>query len=173
MSAWLTSRFEYTDIWVWMFRKADAAENLTLNGQFWVGKSILVCCMSEQWVTLWSRPALICGNSSTMGGMHFHPASISIQIIPHEVWNLFLSCFWWEKLEVMPTRETSWDNRHLLSWGQRSSCGKVGQDQRIFKKPHHCHAYFRTRGEARMDWRVPKAYSHIFHWYQSHMAGFH
>lgn len=34
-------------------------------------------------------------------------------------------------------------------------------------------AYFRRGGNAKMDWRVLKAYSHIFHWYQSHMAGFH
>lgn len=35
------------------------------------------------------------------------------------------------------------------------------------------HAYFRRGGNAKMDWRVLKACSHIFHWYQSHMAGFH
>lgn len=35
------------------------------------------------------------------------------------------------------------------------------------------HAYFRRGGNAKMDWRVLKACSHIFHWYQSHMAGFY
>lgn len=54
-----------------------------------VGPSISVGRMTERWVTRWSGPRLSGGNS-TMGGkrtsIHF---SISVQISPDEVWNLF------------------------------------------------------------------------------------
>lgn len=125
---------------------ADGFPNVSMvNIMIWIYRHLSVCWRSRkpdtEWTVLtWQKhPCLLhvwvvshfvkqasahlWKQQHNGGGMHFHPDSISIQILPHEAWNLFLSCFWWEKLEVMPTRETSWDNRHLLSWGQRSSCG--------------------------------------------------
>lgn len=129
--------------------------------------------MAEWWVTLWSRSALSGGNSSTKGGNTL-PSRLSSPCRRYHMKSEAFSCltstdrhlrFCW--------LETSWDDWQQLSSGQRSSAGKVGLDERTLWNVHNCHAYFRTRSEARMDWRAQKAHSHFFHWYQSHMAGFH
>lgn len=87
------------------------------------------------------------------------------RISPHEIWQ-----------KCPPMTKT---------WGSADCCypvtvqvspAQLGSEILVWKRLDFlksCHAYFRRGGNAKMDWRALKAYSHIFHWYQSHMAGFH
>lgn len=128
--------------------------------------------MAERWVTEWSRPTHSGGNSSTKGGIHFHPDSISMQILPHEVWSSFLSRLCWQTPEVVLTGEflgwlsTANLGSQILSWkiwpGWAGLCKKLPIVMHILEQ------------EVRQGWTgAHRAYSHIFHWYRSHMAGFH
>ena len=130
--------------------------------------------MAEWWVTLRSRPALSGGNREGGGGATLPSRlyqTISTQILPHEA----LSCcapadrhlrFCW--------LETSWDDcqrlslgSEILSWEKLARMS--GLCQRLTVVMHI------LEQEVRQGWTGAreKAYSHIFHWYQSHVAGFH
>lgn len=155
----------------WKLTTADTAERLTLN------------CTDLSWdkhpclLHGWAVSHLVKQASSQRrkrhhrGGIRFHPNSISAQILQHKVERFFLPRPRWQTPEVVLTG----DILGLLSTARPAKVrdpqlGKLAGMSGLCIA-HRCHAY--SRKEGRDGLKAHKAYSHIFHWYQSHMAGFH
>lgn len=133
------------------------------TAQILVGLSIPVCRMTEWWVSRWNGPSLSGGNS-TMGGKRtcihffFNPRADIARWSPKS-----FSCL-------------HFDDRHLkfcwleMPWDIHQWTIKPGLEIHSFTNWHeyldrtktsHCHAYFKTRSEAGINWKHTRIQSYF------------
>lgn len=110
--------------------------------QIQVRISIPVFCMTEKWVTQWSRPALSGGNS-TIRGMHMHPDSYLHADITR--WN---SPFFFSSFLLLTDTWTSADWKHPEISVNGNLVGvRDPQLEKLARKSGLC------KNEAQMNWK--------------------